>query len=198
MLELDYAPPPPVFHLKKFSVEQYLRLVDSGQLDENERIELIHGWLVQKMSLNASHKTSLRNLHEALIAFAMSDLVVDNQGPVILDDSVPEPDLTISIGPAKRYTSRLPVAEEVLTIIEIADSSLDYDQTTKLELYASAGIPIYWVVNLIDKRVEVYTKPKGGKKPGYGKVTKYKPGDDMPVMIAGKKRGTIAVSAILP
>jgi Uma2 family endonuclease len=186
---------PAPFH---FSVDRYHEMIRTGVLTENDRVELINGRIVDKMPINPPHKTSLRRLMAALYALPLSDMVIDSQGPVVLVDSEPEPDVSISIGPEMRYADRHPTAGEVVLIIEIANSSLVYDSTTKLGVYAGVGIPIYWIVNLIDKQVEVFTKPKGGKKPGYGKRTIYKKGDDVPVMIAGKKRGTIAVSAILP
>lgn len=186
---------PASFH---FTVERYHEMIRAGVLTEDDHVELIHGRIVNKMPIHPPHKKSLRHLLAALVKLPMADVVIDSQGPITLDDSEPEPDITIAAGPESQYDHRQPTGDELHLIVEIADSTLRYDQTTKLELYAAAGIPGYWVVNLIDRRVEVYTKPKGGKKPGYGKVTKYKPGDNVPVMIAGKKRGTIAVSEILP
>lgn len=186
---------PAPFH---FSVDRYHEMIRTGVLTENDRVELINGRIVSKMPIRPPHKKSLRHLLAALVKLSMADVVIDSQGPITLDDSEPEPDITIAAGPESQYDHRQPTSGELHLIVEIADSTLRYDQTTKLELYAAAGIPHYWIVNLIDKQVDVFTKPKGGKKPGYGKRTIYKKGDGVPVMIAGKKRGTIAVSEILP
>ncbi len=82
--------------------------------------------------------------------------------------------------------------------MEVADSSLHEDQTTKLELYAGAKVAVYWVVNLVDRRVEVYTDPRGGKNPGYKTRTNYGLNDSVPVVIGSKKVGTIAVKELLP
>lgn len=182
----------------QFSVARYHEMIRTGVLTENDRVELINGRIVDKMPIHPPHKKSLRHLLAALVKLPMADVVIDSQGPITLDDSEPEPDITIAAGPESQYDHRQPTGGELHLIVEIAESTLRFDSSTKLEMYAAAGIPVYWIVNLIDKRVEVYTKPKGGKKPRYGKVTKYKPGDDVPVTIAGKKRGTIAVSEILP
>jgi hypothetical protein len=80
----------------------------------------------------------------------------------------------------------------------VADSTLHRDQTTKLELYAGAKVAVYWIVNLVDRRVEVYTQPRGGKSPTYKTRTDYGPDDAVPVVIAGKRVGTIAVKDLLP
>jgi hypothetical protein len=80
----------------------------------------------------------------------------------------------------------------------VSDSSLPEDQTTKLEMYAAAKVAVYWVVNLVDRRVEVYTQPKGGKNPAYRQRTDYGPDDEVPVVVGGKELGRIAVKELLP
>ncbi len=93
---------------------------------------------------------------------------------------------------------RNPSPSECVVVAEVADSSLRFDQTTKLELYAGAKVAVYWIVNLKDRRVEVYTQPKGGKNPTYKSHVDYGPDDAVPVVIAGKTVGTIAVKELLP
>ncbi len=74
----------------------------------------------------------------------------------------------------------------------------DEDRTTKLELYAGAKIAVYWIVNLVDRRVEVYTQPRGGKNPTYKQQTNYGPDDEVPVVVGGKQIGRIPVKELLP
>jgi Uma2 family endonuclease len=181
-----------------FSVARYHEMIRTGVLTENDRVELINGRIVDKMPIYPPHRKAVVNLYDLLKPLFPANSLIMSQNPITLSSSEPEPDFSASEPPKSKYDTRNPGPDEVYLVVEVADSSLAFDSNEKLEMYAAAGIPVYWVVNLIDKRVEVYTKPKGGKKPGYGKVTKYKPGDDVPVMIAGKKRGTIAVSEILP
>lgn len=184
--------------LFQFTVARYHEMIRTGVLTENDRVELINGRIVDKMPIYPPHREAVTNLYDLLKPIFPAGSLVLSQNPITLSESEPEPDFSASEPPRSKYKDRNPGPEEVYLVVEVADSSLAFDSNEKLEMYAAAGVPVYWIVNLIDKRIEVYTKPKGGKKPGYGKVTKYKPSDDVPVTIAGKKRGTIAVSAILP
>lgn len=83
-------------------------------------------------------------------------------------------------------------------MFEVSDATLELDRGLKLRIYASGLIPAYWIVNLVEARVEVYTQPRGGKKPTYKTRTDYGPNDTVPVVIAGKQVGTIAVKEVLP
>ena len=185
-------------NLARFSVEQYHRMIRSGALNSQDRVELIKGWIVQKMPIFPPHRHAVTNLYDLLKPLFPAESLVLSQNPITLSDSEPEPDFTASAPPKSKYDNRNPGPDDVYLVAEVSDSSLTFDRTTKLQLYASAGIPVYWIVNLIDKQIEVYTKPKAGKKPGYGKMTVFKLGDEVPVMVAGKKRGTIAVSDVMP
>ena len=182
----------------QFTVARYHEMIRTGILTENDRVELINGRIVDKMPIYPPHRKAVVNLYDLLKPLFPADSLVMSQNPITLSNSEPEPDFSASEPPKSKYDERNPGPDEVYLVVEVADSSLAFDSNEKLEMYAAAGIPVYWIVNLIDKRIEVYAKPKGGKKPGYGKKTIYKRGDDVPVTIAGKKRGTIAVSGILP
>ena len=110
----------------------------------------------------------------------------------------PEPDVVLALGSRADYKTRQPSPSECVVVAEVADSTLHQDQTTKLALHAGAKVAVYWIINLVDRRVEVYTQPKGGKSPTYKTRTDYGPDDDVPVVIAGKRVGTIAVKDLLP
>ncbi len=101
-------------------------------------------------------------------------------------------------GPDEPYKKRHPRPRETELIVEVADTSLERDRGVKLKLYAAGGIAVYWVVKLVDRRVEVYTQPLGGKNPTYKQQTNYGPDDEMPVVIAGKELGRISVKELLP
>ena len=113
-------------------------------------------------------------------------------------DSEPEPDVVLAAGPNADYKTRNPTPSEAIVVVEVGDSSLREDQTTKLQLYAAAKVAVYWIVNLVDGRVEVYTQPRGGKNPTYRARSDYGPRDAMPVVVGGTPVGAIAVKELLP
>jgi hypothetical protein len=173
-------------------------MIAAGVFRAEDRVELMHGQLVQKMAINPSHKKAMRQLAAALAGLLPAGVVGDAQGPVSIGDSEPEPDYAVAVGPADRYDARHPGPGELLLVVEIADTSLALDRTDKLALYAAAKIPVYWVVNIPDRRVEVYTLPRGGKSPTYRQTDVYSPGQAVPVVLAGQQVGTIPVSELLP
>lgn len=183
--------------LKTFSLDEYHRLIDSGGIATNNRMELLHGLLVYKMPQNFPHSTSSGRLEIRVIRLLDGEWVIRVGKPISFPENASElePDIAVVHAPESRYDGRQPQPADVEWIVEVSHSTLDYDRGDKLATYAAAGIPVYWVVNLIDKQIEVYTKPKGQK---YAKRTDYKPGDAVPVTVAGKKRGTIAVSDVMP
>ena len=191
------APPPaPVL---RFTVGQYHRMGEAGILTENDRCELIDGLILEKPVINPPHAKSVRRLHRLLSAiFGGDDWVVGTQQPVTTRDSEPEPDAAVATGPEEKYDRRHPGPGETVLVAEVSDSSLNYDRGEKLQLYARARIPVYWILNLQDRRVEVYTDPRGGRNPTYRARTDYAPGAAVPVAVAGKTLGTIPVNELLP
>jgi Uma2 family endonuclease len=187
-------PPLPV---RRFTVEEYHRLGEIGVLTENDRVELIHGWIVPKMTLNPPHNHAVTALTEYFVQLAR-DCTVRIQQPITTPDSEPEPDAVIAIGSRADYKSRQPKPSECIIVVEVADSSLQEDQTTKLTLYAGAKVAEYWIVNLVHRRVEVYTQPKGGKNPTYKQHVDYGPEESVPVVVGGKELGRISVKELLP
>lgn len=193
-------PPPAVSPLPvhRFTVDEYHRLIESGVISENDRVELIHGWIVTKMGINPPHNSAVNTLMKGLFALLGPGAVVRVQQPITTKDSEPEPDVVLATGADADYKKRNPEPTECLLVAEVAESSLREDQTTKLALYAKAKVAVYWIVNLVDRRVEVYTQPRGGKNPTYKQRTDYGPDDAVPVVVGGKTVGTIAVKDLLP
>ena len=114
-------------------------------------------------------------------------------------DSQPEPDIAVIRGSSRQYATRHPAPSDVGLVVEVADSSLDVDRRVKSRIYARAGIPTYWIVNLVENRVEVHTEPKSaGNRSHFAKCTEYSSGEKIPVILAGKKIATIAVDNLLP
>src|SRR5262249_7260862 len=121
------------------------------------------------------------------------------QQTLVLPDSQPEPDFAIVRGTPRTYLTRHPTAADAGLVIEVADSSLLRDQRDKTRIYARAGIPIYWIVNLVDQRLEVYGQPSGpAPVPAYGSFQTYQPGDAVPLVLDGNTVGTIPVAELLP
>ncbi|MGL6095603.1 MAG: Uma2 family endonuclease, partial [Fimbriiglobus sp.] len=174
-----------------FTVAEYHRMGAAGVLTENSRCELIHGVILEKPVIHPAHKKAVRHLIEAASAVFGKSYVIDSQGPITLPDSEPEPDLSVAVGPEEQYDARNPLPPELVLVVEVADSSLDYDRGEKLEMYAASQIAVYWIVNFPDRRVEVYTDPHSGKSPTYRTRTDYAPGESVPVTVAGTILGTI-------
>lgn len=181
--------------LYRLSVGQYHALRDHNVLREEDRIELIRGLLVEKMTKKPPHSASTELARLLITPLLPPGWHVRGQEPLTFPDSEPEPDGAVVRGRRRDYIGRHPAPADVAMLIEVSDTSLDFDRSDKKELYASAGIPVYWIVNLIDHRLEVYTGPQGGD---YASRADLAPGDSVAVAIAGQTVGQIAVSDLLP
>ena len=118
---------------------------------------------------------------------------------VVFADSQPEPDFSIARGDARTYLTRHPNPADVGLIVEVADSSLLRDQRDKTRIYARGGIPCYWIVNLVDRRIEVYSRPSGPTAvPAYASFQLYQPGDAVPLVLDGNTVGTLPTDELLP
>ncbi len=150
--------------IKRFTLNEYHHLAELGFLGEDDRIELIEGEIIQMAAKGRAHETCMRRLLRELSRLLPVDATVQCQSPIILpDSSEPEPDFTIVRDRADDYLDAHPSPSDVLLVIEIADSSLIYDQTTKLVLYAQAGISDYWIFNLRENYLEFYHEPYQNK-----------------------------------
>jgi len=144
-----------------FTREEYHRMAEVGILKPTEKVELIRGEIVKKMAPGRRHRAFVDNLTQLLVLRLAGLAIVSVQNPVALsDDTEPEPDLQILRRRSLPYKEREAYAEDTLLVIEVADSSLAYDRSTKLALYAEAGVPEYWVVNCISESIEIYRRPE--------------------------------------
>jgi Uma2 family endonuclease len=179
--------------LYRMTVDEYERI---GGMLEDDRVELIDGYLVKKMSKKPPHISAVENVLQALTPLLPTGFFCRKEDPVRIPDfDEPEPDVSILRGSRQDYRGRLPEPGDVATVIEASETTLDRDQGPKLSAYAKTGIPVYWIVNLVDNQVEVYSNPGPG---GYKSRQDFKPGQDVPVVIDGAEVGRIAVAAILP
>lgn len=147
----------------RFSVEDYHRMGEAGILPADSRVELIRGQIIDLPPIGTPHLAMVNRLNSLLAVALRGRDTVSPQNPVRLPDgSEPQPDVSILKWRADYYRRRRPAAEDVLLLIEVSDSSLDYDRTVKLPLYAESGIPESWIANLDEWVIEVYREPRDG------------------------------------
>jgi Uma2 family endonuclease len=146
-----------------FTRGEYHRMGEVGILKPTDRVELIRGEIVTMSPIGKRHYAFVNNLTRLLVTRLNDRAIVAPQGPIVLaDDTEPEPDLAVIRHRSVPYKEREAFAEDALLIIEVAESSLAYDRSTKLRLYANAGIPEYWVVDCIAQSVEIHRVPEAG------------------------------------
>jgi Uma2 family endonuclease len=175
------------------TVDEYERL--AGLLDD-PRVELINGYLVKKMAQKPPHAWAVETTHSCLDRVLPGGWFVREEKPVRIPQfDEPEPDLAVVRGTRDDYRDRHPEPRDIALLAEVAESSIGRDQGEKRAAYARGGIPVYWIVNLSDRRVEVYSVPS---EDGYRLAEVFLPGQEVPVVIAGIEAGRIKISDLLP
>lgn len=165
--------PGPRKHL--FTVDEYERLADTGIFHEDDRVELIEGEIVQMVPIGSEHAGAVNRLTSLFTRLLQERIVAGVQNPVRLPEmSEPQPDFVLLKPREDFYTKRHPEPADVLLLIEVAESSITYDRGVKLPLYAKAGIPEVWLVDLTKNRLEVYRSPS---EDGYGTTSVLESGD---------------------
>jgi Uma2 family endonuclease len=147
-----------------FTVADYTRMTEAGILSERARVELIRGQIIDMAAIGTLHFGMVNRLVRIFSTLLVGRGLLHVQNPVRLDDwSEPEPDVTVLKPRDDDYTTVHPRPDNVLLLIEVADSSMDYDRDVKAPLYAESGIVEYWIVNLADRVVEVFRQPENGQ-----------------------------------
>jgi Uma2 family endonuclease len=150
----------PVKHLT--NLDEWRRLGEANIFPPESRLELINGEILDMAPIGFNHAGHINRLVKLLTRLIPDEVIPSVQNPLQLGDfSEPEPDFMLLKPNDDFYSSRHPIANDVLLLIEVADSSLAFDQNHKLRLYALHGIPEYWLLNLNDSCLEVYRKPNG-------------------------------------
>lgn len=145
-----------------FTVEDYHNMAAAKILTDDERTELIEGEIIPMTPIGSRHVSCLNRLTRMLTQKIQDRAIVSIQNPVRLNQyNEPEPDVALLENRTDFYEYALPTAADALLLIEVSDSTLDYDRRVKLPLYAQASVPEVWIVNLIDERIEVYRSPVG-------------------------------------
>lgn len=198
-LQFEQTPIVPTEPVWRFSVDQYHQMIRLGILNEDDPVELMEGWLVHKMPKNPPHRAATKLTRNALEALVPDEWYVDAQEPITLKDSEPEPDIVVVRGNTRDYLDRHPGGQDLALVVEVADSTLERDRTVKKRLYARAGIPGYWIVNLCEQLLEVYTEPISQvEESTYQKRTDHSLSDTVMLIIEGREVGSLTVSELLP
>jgi Uma2 family endonuclease len=160
----------------RFTVEEYHKMAEVGLLSEDDLVELIEGEIIEMAPIGSRHHACVMRLDELLRLPGVSGgYIVSVQGPVRLDDgNEVQPDLALLRRRPDFYARELPEPENVLLVIEVSDTTLSYDRDVKLPRYPQAGVPEVWIVDLMERRVEVYWAPSAE---GYRLSRKFGPGE---------------------
>jgi Uma2 family endonuclease len=169
-------------------------MIDKGILVDDDPVELLEGWLIEKMPKNPRHRYSTQLTTDVLNRLVAAGWHVACQEPITLSKSEPEPDVSVIRGSKDDFRDHHPKAKDVGLAVEVADSTLVRDRTTKKRIYARASIPVYWIVNLIDTQIEVYSLPSGAKnKPDYHGTQVFRVGESVPFILDGQVVAQISV-----
>lgn len=150
---------------KRFTVDDYERMIEAGILDENDRVELIRGEIVEMAAVGGPHASCVDRLTFQFSRHpAIGLVIVRVQSPIKLaPHSEPEPDISLLRPREDYYASGHPGPDDILLIVEVSDSSLPYDRGTKVPLYAEAGIVEVWLVDIEHQRIELFSQPEAGQ-----------------------------------
>ncbi|MCP4398639.1 MAG: Uma2 family endonuclease [bacterium] len=158
-------------HHKTFCVDEYHRMAEAGIFSHNEHVELISGEIIAMVPIGSYHASQVDKFTRFFVKNIAEKAIVRVQNPIYIDEhSEPEPDVVLVKPRTDFYAAHHPEPKDVLLIVEVSDSSLDYDRDVKLPIYAHAGIQESWIVNLQEACVEVHSEPS---KHGYAAMRKY-------------------------
>ncbi len=184
---------------RKFTPTQYHKLIDQGVILEGEPIELLEGYLVEKSVRNPPHEMSLRRLTARFPRQLPSGWFLQIQGAISLGDSEPEPDGLVLRGDETSCDGRLPTPSDAALVIEVSDASLAFDRRDKGRIYARVALPTYWIINIPDRQIEVYTNPDPtANPPAYTSRTNYGIVDAVPIVLDGVAVATLPVAELIP
>lgn len=185
--------------LRPWTSAEYHKMLDLGIIDREEKLELLDGYLVLKMSQYRPHRAaSTRLVHRLPGRLPVGWLLVANY-PIALGVMDPEPDGMVLRGNMTDYDARDPVATDVGIVIEVSDATLEMDRAGKGRLFAKFGLPVFWIINVEDRQIEVYTDPDAtANPPAYRTRTDYRPGQDVPVALDGAVVAVLPASDLIP
>lgn len=150
--------------LMEWTVESYHRLIETGILTTEHHVELLNGQIIEMSPAGRLHAACIDRLNELLRVALKKESIIRIQSPITLPNfqSEPEPDISILRRKANYYADGHPTTEDIFLVIEVSDSTLDKDRHFKMQLYAAAEIPEYWLINLNDQQIEQHLEPEDG------------------------------------
>jgi Uma2 family endonuclease len=181
----------PIERLHRFSVDQYHRMAEAGVFHPEERVELIEGVIVEMAPIGLAHRFAVDQLTRLLGPMVASDWYVAVQNPVSFASSEPQPDIAVIRGAPADYRNRHPGPNDVGLLIEVADSSLDFDRRGKGFMYSRYNVPEYWIVNVVEDCVERHRRSPG--QTAFGPCDVFSLHQSVPVELDGKQYGEIKV-----
>ncbi len=196
----DILSPPAIasFPGRRFTVDENRQMGRIGLLSEADRIELLEGWIAPKKIHDPCHDACVDLCTEAIRTLLPPGWRLRVQSAITTSDSEPEPDIAVVRGTARDYVERHAQSPDIGLLVEVAGTSLRRDRL-KRRVYARAGIPIYWLVNLVDAQVEVYADPSGPlSRPAYGRHVVRTRGEQIPLALDATRLGVVEVSDVLP
>ncbi len=181
----------------RLSVAQYDQLAKSGVLGKEDKVELIEGLIIKKMTRNERHITTTWLVLRAINQVLPEDYFTAKEDPIVLARSELEPDVSILRGSIRDFSARKPAASDVALVVEVSDSSRQRDRR-KLALYAEAAIPYCWIVSLAEPRIEVYSRPTGPDlEPQYRLRTDHAMGEFIPLSVDGRELSRLKVDDLI-
>lgn len=186
----------PLDRVHRFTVEQYHQMAKAGVFAHDDRVELIEGFIIDRSPIGPPHASTVNKLASKLARLVEPGWHVSVQNPVTLPTSEPQPDIAIVRGTQEDYEERHPGPDHVALLIEVAESSLEFDRRAKGFTYGRVSVPEYWIVNLVDGVIEIYRRA-GGQTP-FQLAEVLDRSKTLKLVLDGQERGTISVSDLLP
>ncbi|MBU7584330.1 MAG: Uma2 family endonuclease [Nostoc sp. TH1S01] len=164
---------------RKFTVQQYHKMIESGILTEDDRVELIRGEIIEMSPIGTKHAGCVNRLINLLVQLLGNRVIVAAQNPVKLNDnSQPQPDVALLKPRDDFYAAAHPQPQDIFLLIEVADSTIIYDREEKIPLYAEANIIAVWLIDINEQIVEVYQQPTAT---GYQHIQKFVGGETLSI-----------------
>lgn len=160
MTAATFPPIDLLYPTHSFSLADYHRMIEVGILGDEDKVELLNGKIVPMSPIGRFHAACVSRITDFLVPHLVGRFQCRQEQPITLPTgSEPEPDFVIATLREDRYANGHPTPEEVHLLIEVADKTLERDRGAKASIYAAAGIPEYWIINLIDRQIEWYRQP---------------------------------------
>lgn len=183
--------------VRRFTVEEYHRLIEDHYFVDDEQFELIDGYITEKMSRNPPHDAAVNRARRRIERALPPGWIARIQSAITTADSEPEPDVAVARGDDDDYVAHHPPPADLALVVEVANTTLATDRGPKLAAYARAGIGVYWIVNLDEAQLEVFTAPDA-QSSSYSKPEIFKIGDSTTISLDGALSQSIPVNELLP